>query len=219
MQGAKSSRQRPPSAKRISRRTAASSPVSHRSPAKARRGACAGRQGGARSRSPISPALRKTGMRGDVATGSKERPRPVTLPSSSTSRTISSIGPSVTRSAYSARPLEPLFHQRADRQLLLGVAQPRRIGRFEICRGPARIDGERAEEIGVLRIDLGAAGKQPVEQARIAVRHEDVDVVAGHQTAHVLEAHRAAVAHDQRRAAPSAGCRSPRATGLPGTTV
>ncbi|OWK19405.1 hypothetical protein AJ88_45870 [Mesorhizobium amorphae CCBAU 01583] len=53
-------------------------------------------------RSRISPALRKTGTRATGAVGSKDRPRPVILPLSSTSRTISSIGPSRTRSAYSA---------------------------------------------------------------------------------------------------------------------
>ena len=128
---------------------------------------------------------------------------PVILPSSSTSRTISSIGPSVTRSAYSARPPSRCRISAPIVSFFSASLRPGRIGGFEVGRRPAGIDGEGAEEIGVFGIDFGAAGEQPVEQARIAVRHEDVDVVAGHQPAHVLEAHRAAVAHDQRRPRPA----------------
>ena len=157
-------------------------------------------------RSPISPALRKTGTRATGAVGSKDRPRPMILPLSSTSRTISSIGPISTRSAYSAWPPSRAVISAPMVSLLLRLGQAGRVGGLEFGGRAGRIDGEGAEEIRVLGIDHGAAGEQLVEQARIAVRHEDVDVVAGGEPAHVLEAHRAAVAHAPATAAPSAGC-------------
>ena len=85
----------------------------------------------------------------------------------------------------------------------LGIGQAGTVVRLQLRGGSRRIDGEGAEEIGVVGADLGAAGEQPVEQPRIAVRDEDVDMVAGDEAAGVLVFHRAAVAHHQRRPRPA----------------
>ena len=91
-----------------------------------------------RSRSPISPALKKTGMRGAVATGSNERPTAGDL-----AVVVDIAHDQLDRAERDAVGIfgaaaEPRSHQRADRQLLLGFAQAGRIGGFEVGRRPCR---------------------------------------------------------------------------------
>ncbi len=60
---------------------------------------------------------------------------------------------------------EALTHQLGDRQTFLRLAQkPWPIGRIEVGGGTQRRDRECAEEIRIIRIDRGAAGKETVEQ-------------------------------------------------------
>ena len=141
------------------------------------------------------------------------------LPFSSTSRTISSIGPERDAVGIFGAAAEPLLDQRGDRQLRFGIAQAGRIGGFEVAGRPCRDRPRTRRRIrhppDRPRCGWRTAGRAGADSGPARRYRHDRRPSGGPCPGTASSAHRAPPA----KAAPSAECAAPRATGLPGTTV